>query len=244
MALRSRRHRAFAMPSSLCESALERLATCLERLMPHLLQNDVAITGGVAIQFGMAETGCTGSRRTLADLDFVASSVEAVGPSASETFLVSHYHVVKTGVPKFMVQLVDPVSRIRIDVFPDLVGSLARTKTVRIGTRYVKMLALEDVLEHKLLTISKASPTAPVDPKHAHDAYALGHLLGRAIPAVALDSLVKDVYGIDADLSCRRCELSRNARFPLAPKGEIFDLLGWTVQPRLGRSAIVDERTQ
>ena len=85
-------------------------------------------------------------------------------------------------------------------------------------------------VSHKLLTISKASPSNPVDPKHANDAYALGKLLQRRIPAVAHGSLVEDVYGIDGDVRCRRCELSSSARFPLAPKDQIFSLLGWTRQ--------------
>jgi hypothetical protein len=39
--------------------------------------------------------------------------------------------------------------------------------------------------------------------------------------------LLKDVDGTDADLACRRCELSSRAGFPLAPKHDIFRLLGY-----------------
>ena len=213
---------------------VRRLSTCLSRLIPHVRQSEVAITGGVVLQFGMAHLGVKRRGGTIADLDLVVSSVDAVAPSVSGAFLVSHYHVVRPGVPKFMVQLVDPVSRMRVDIFPDLVGSLARARTVQIETQSVKMLAFEDVLEHKLLTLSKASPRNPVDPKHADDAYALGKLLGRAIPVVAPESLAEDVYGIDADLFCPRCQLSLDSRFPLAPKDRIFSLLGWTRQPAGG----------
>jgi hypothetical protein len=166
----------------------------------------------------------------------VAGSLDAVSPTVAEAFLVSHYHVVQPGVPKFMVQLVDPVTRIRVDIFPDLVGSLTRSTGVEVGGHLTRMLVLDDILEHKLLTISKASPTNPIDPKHADDADALGKLLQRSIPAVAHGSLVKDVYGTDADLGCRRCELSRTTGFLLAPKNEIFRLLGWTDAPGLGKT--------
>jgi hypothetical protein len=208
---------------------MERLSTCLAGLLPNLRRNDVAVTGGVAIQIGMAVLGREGSRETIADLDMAANSPDAVSASVADTFLVSHYHVVQPGVRKFMVQLVDPVTRIRVDIFPDLVGSLTRAKQIEIGGQSIKTLALEDILEHKLLTISKASPTNPVDPKHANDAYALGELFRRTVPAIDHGSLVEDVYGIDEDL-CRRCELSRSAHFPLAPKDQIFSLLGWTRQ--------------
>jgi hypothetical protein len=206
---------------------MDRLSACLAKLKPHLRVDDVAITGGVAIQFGMIELGRDGSRETIADLDLVAGSLDAVAPSATDAFLVSHYHVVQPGVPKFMIQLVDPVTRIRVDVFPDLVGSLGRAKAVRVGLESAKMLALEDILEHKLLTISKASPINPVDPKHVRDAYALAKLFNRVVPAVADDSLAEDVYGGDADIRCRRCKLSSSPHFPLAPKDQIFSLLSW-----------------
>jgi hypothetical protein len=209
-------------------SEMDRLSTCLARLLPHLSYDDVAITGGVAIQFGMAERGRNGARQAIADLDLVAGTIDAVAPSVCGAFLVSHYHVTQPGVPKFIVQLVDSVSRIRVDVFPDLVDSLSRARAAKVGARWVKMLALEDILEHKLLTISKASPISPVDPKHVHDAYLLGDLLNCSVPTVADDSLVEDVYGNNEDVECRRCELSRSPLFPLAPKDQIFRLLGYT----------------
>jgi hypothetical protein len=204
-----------------CDAELARLSACLSRLLPSLRRKDVAMTGGVAIQVGMAEVGRQGVRAVIADLDLVMSSLETVVPSVAESFLVSHYHAVQPGIPKFMVQLVDPVTRIRVDMFPDLVGSLARAKAVQIGTQVIRMLELEDIFEHKLLMLAKASTAHPVDPKHAEDAYALGELLRRRVPIVARDSLVEDVYGIDADARCRRCELSSDPRFPLASKEQI-----------------------
>jgi hypothetical protein len=213
------------LSSGFCESELARLSICLRKLIAHVHQDDVAITGGVAIQLGLAKAGRVGGRTTIADLDLVASSLDAVAPGLAQEFLVSHYHVVQPGVPKFMLQLIDPVSRIRVDVFPDLVGSLTRAKVVQIGTHNMKVLTLEDIFEHKAQTISKASRLDPVDPKHAEDAYALGTLIGRPTPAIEPECLAKDIYGVDEDV-CSRCQLSLNPQFPLARKEEIFRLLG------------------
>ena len=207
------------------------LSTCLDRLMPHVRRSDVAVTGGVAIEVRLAAAGRAGWRTGVADLDLVASSVDAVQPSVCEAFLVSHYHVAQPGVPKFMVQLVDRVSSLRVDVFPDLAGSLARATMMQVETQHMKVLALEDILEHKLHTLSKASAAKPVDPKHADDAYALAKVLGRPAPVVAPDCLVKAVYGDETDVFCERCQLSLDPRFPLAPKSDIFRLLGWTPPP-------------
>lgn len=209
------------------DAEIERLAACLARLVPNLRRDEVALTGGVVIELGLAEAGHPGSRRSIADLDIVASSLDVVLPAVTESFLVFHYHVARPGVPKFMVQLVDPATRIRVDIFPDLAGSLARAKLAQIGGQAIKRLALDDILEHKLLMISKASPASTIDPKHVDDAYALGKLLQRSVPNVDARALAKDVYGGETDRFCPRCELSGSARFPLAPKDQILDLLGW-----------------
>ncbi len=221
------------------DSELERLFGCLGKLMPHVRRDDFAVTGGVAIEFGLAEIGRPGYRTTVADLDCLVSSLDAIAPSVCNSFLVSHYHVAGARVPKFMVQLVDPISAMRVDVFPDFVGSVARAGLVQIGAEHVKMIALDDILTHKLLTISKASPTQPVDPKHANDAYVLGEVLGRRIPAVSRECLAKDIYGTD-DFPCGRCALSRDPAFPVAPKREIFTLLGWTLGADLLPTAVRD----
>jgi hypothetical protein len=213
---------------------MERLSGCVDRVIRHVRRDDIAITGGIAIQFGLAALGCSGCRTSIADLDLVAVRLDAVASSVSEQFLISHYHVPEPGFPKFMVQLVDPISRIRVDIFPDLVGSIGNAWSFTIGEQPVNVLGLRSILDHKCLTISKASPTRPVDPKHDHDARALAAIMGREVPTAPAGSFVKDVYGGEADRACRRCETSRNPRFPLAPKDQIFDLLGW---PRAAQAA-------
>jgi len=193
------------------------VASCLDRLAPYLRLDDVAIAGSVAM-----------GRDRPADLDLVARSIGVVAPGVTRDFLVAHYHIAGPGVPKFMVQLVDPVTRIRVDMFPDLTGSIARARTATVGGHVVNLLSLEDVLDHKLQTLSKASPASPVDPKHARDARTIARLIGRTVPDVDPQSLANDVYGVgETDGSCARCELSRSASFPLAPRSRILDLLGW-----------------
>ena len=218
------------MRAGFCDAEMARLSTCLARLLPNLRWGDVAMTGGVAIQIGLARLGRAGTRDTIADLDMVATAVDAISPRVAETFLVSHYHSVRPGVPKFMVQLVDPVTRIRVDIFPDLVGSIARSAVVGVGANEIRLLSLEDILEHKVHTLSTASAARPVDPKHADDARALGELFQRPVPAIDRDALVEDVYGLDEHVLCQRCVLSSSDGFPLAPKDEICRLLGWTRQ--------------
>jgi len=211
----------------------DRLSGCLNRLIPHVQLDSLAMTGGVAMQLGMARLGRYGARNIVTDLDFVAGRIEAVRPGVVEQFLVSHYHVVQLGVPKFMIQLVDPGSRIRIDLFPDLVGSLADARPTEVGAHTILVLPLELIFEHKVQTLSRASRSAPIDPKHVRDAHVLGEVLDRQPPMVRPEALATDVYGIETDWFCERCELSRHPDWPLAPKDRIFESLGWSRQPKV-----------
>ena len=210
-----------------------RLGGCLDRLMPHLRMNCIALTGGVGMQVGLAALGYPRVRDHVADLDFVATSLDAVSASVVDRFLVSHYHEVRPGVPKFMIQLVDPESRIRIDVFPDLAGSIANARAVHIGQHAMPVLPLDKIFEHKIQTLVRASPAAPIDPKHVQDALSLGAALSRPVPAVAAAAVAQDVYGIDEDSSCNRCALSLHPAWALAPKERIFEVLGWQKQPNI-----------
>jgi hypothetical protein len=204
-----------------------RLGDCLDRLTPHLRMNCIAVTGGVGMQMGLAALGHRGVRRHVADLDLVATSLDAVSSRVVDRFLVSHYHVVGTGVPKFMIQLVDPASRIRIDVFPDLAGCIADARTMHIGQHAIPVLPLNRIFEHKIHTLVRASPVASIDPKHVHDALFLGAVLSKPVPDVTAAVVAPDIYDIDADRACTRCALSLRPAWPLAPKERVFELLGW-----------------
>jgi hypothetical protein len=210
------------------QTEMNRLSGCLDRLLPCVHLGRVAIAGSVGMQLSMVAQGRTGPRTEIADLDLVAASTGDITPRTVERFLVSHYHVVGPGVPKFMIQLVDPISSIRVDIFPDLVGSLADAQTISIGGHSVQILSLERIFEHKIQTLSRASRSAPIDPKHVRDARLLGSVLDRMTPTVPAEALAPDVYGVDDDGSCERCELSRHPDWPLGPKDRILDLLGWS----------------
>ena len=202
----------------------DRLSVCLARLTPHLDSDAVALTGGVAMRLGLSALGLQFPRQGLADLDFVATSLDAVRSTAAASFLVSHYHVAGPGVPKFLVQLVDPESCLRIDIFPDLAGSIATAQITAIGPHRVRVLTLASVFEHKLQTLSGASSAHPIDPMHLHDAQVLGVALGRAVPEVAATSMKLDVYDGE-DRGCARCDLSRSAAWPLASKERVFQVI-------------------
>jgi hypothetical protein len=190
------------------------------------------MTGGVAIQIGLARLGRAGTRDTIADLDMVATAVDAISPRVAETFLVSHYHSVRPGVPKFMVQLVDPRNAVRS-------RHLSRSSRFDRALRGGRSRRQRDPFAFlsrtssstKFIRLSTASAARPVDPKHADDAHALGELFQRPVPAIDRDALVEEIStDWTSTCSCQRCVLSSSDGFPLAPKDEICRLLGWTRQ--------------
>lgn len=205
---------------------LARLGGCFTRLLPCFGERDVALAGGVAVEYHLAKAGRPALRVVPADVDLVARRVEGDAREIVRAFLVSHYHEPGAGRAKALLQLVDPPARLRIDVFPDTFDALVRARSATIGGASLPVLDPRDILAHKIETIRKASAASPADPKHWRDAAALAPLCGVVLPPLS-PHLRTAVLSTDPGAVCERCERSRSADFPLADKREIFDLLGY-----------------
>jgi hypothetical protein len=196
--------------------------------MPHVDDTRIALTGGVAI--GMHVDGMRGDRTPAVaaeDIDFVAEHVDVVCQTVTSNFLVSHFHLPQPGYPKFLIQLVDPATRLRLDFFPDTLGALCRARLADIAGVPLRMLDAEDILNHKIQLLSGASAGRPVEAKHYADAKRLGAICGRDVPTVPTSQLVGTAYSRDLEETCVRCEMSRSDAFVLAPKRAIFNVLGY-----------------
>jgi len=206
---------------------IERVGACIAKLHRHVARDGVALTGGAAIEMTAASAGLTSNRHSLRDLDFVISDQTLVSSSVAADFLIGHYHVPQDGVPKFLLQLVDPATRLRVDIFPDLTGAKNRARPIRIAAELLLMLDGDDMLEHKLRTLAQASSDRPVDEKHYRDAALLAAICGRPVPQVSTNVLGPDVYGTDVSVHCDKCMRSATAAFAIAPRRAILDLLGY-----------------
>src|SRR5262249_5357907 len=131
------------------------------------------------------------------------------------------------GYPKFMLQLVDPRARLRVDVFPGAADSIRRARSYDTLGVAVRVLGIDEILDHKLAILSGATEQRPVDGKHYEDALMIGRLVGRDIGVIPAKALCDDEYSRDALAKCPRCERSLDPRWPLAPKERILDLLGY-----------------
>ncbi len=205
----------------------ERLGTCLRLLRSHASEDSVALAGGGAIEFHLAERGLPRRRAFPTDVDIVAPDAEAISPSATSDFLVSHFHRPHRGYPKFMLQLVHPATRLRVDVFPGASDSIRRAKSYDAWGVAIRVLDLDTILDHKLAVLERATERQPVDDKHYRDAVMLGRLLGREVDVVPANVLCAVEYSTDPRTECSRCRCSLDERWPLAPKREILDVLGY-----------------
>ena len=194
---------------------LDRVQDSLSRLLSHVDTESVALTGSAAV---VAIAPLSSYRTTVDDVDLVASSLDAIEATVVSEFLVSHFH---TSAPKFLVQLVDPRTRVRIDIFPDVAGAIERAGQVE-GVP-IRVLEKDDMAAHKRQTVGRASVARPVDSKHLRDLFAL---CGEA-PDLPESWFAAERYSTDLDARCERCETSRTPEFPLAPKRTIYDLLGY-----------------
>lgn len=137
---------------------LDRLSTTLARFLPYTNRSAIALTGGVAIEIHCSDAGVSSGRTRVADLDFVAVSVKTIAPSVAGSLLVAHFfHLPQPGYPKFLVQVVDPETRLRIDVFPDLAGAIARAAERTVAGHPVRVLDPHSMLDHKVRALSRAS---------------------------------------------------------------------------------------
>jgi hypothetical protein len=208
------------------EDQIERLGCCLRRLLPHLDGEDAVLTGSAAISVHLSARHLP-QYRSVGDVDFVARRCESVSASVTREFLVSHFHLPQPGYSKWLVQLVDPSSRLRVDIFPDLFGSMQRAALFDVAGMRVRVLDPDAILEHKLATLGEASEQRPVDEKHYRDAVLLGHLCDRQVPKLVEALLCKEEYSKDLAAGCSRCDASVDPAFRLAPKQQIFEVLGY-----------------
>jgi hypothetical protein len=199
----------------------------LRRLLPHVDRSRLALTGGVAIELHLGAARGERTRGSAAvDIDLVAAAPDAVSPTVTADFLVSHFHLPQPGYPKFLIQLVDGVTGLRLDVFPDSLHALPRACTTDVAGVPLLVLRASDILDHKLATLARGSGANPVDPKHYEDAKRLGAACGRGVPPIPAAHLAAATYSRNVDETCVRCDVSRCAAFPLAAKQAILDILG------------------
>src|SRR5215831_12781974 len=111
---------------------LARAFVLLERLSQHRTDS-WALSGGLAIEIHVLRAGLTPRKRSLNDLDFIATGFADIPRTLAKNFLFQHVHPEE--VPgRIMVQFVDMETKLRIDVFRDAGASTTRAIQLALAT--------------------------------------------------------------------------------------------------------------
>jgi len=153
--------------SALSDQDTDRLIHSIDRLSQHGLR-EFAITGGVAIAFHLARaTGLPGNRR-LHDLDIVVASAGELSPKLADAFLISHTHP-EARPGRMLLQVVDPITALRVDIFGAYGDTLARSQTLAFRGDPVRFVSPADLTARLAALLLDLGLRESVPAKHARD---------------------------------------------------------------------------
>lgn len=229
-----------------------RFAEVLALLSKHFVE-PMIVTGSFAAEWQMQEKGGEVRKRRLNDIDLVAAKgLAGIGAGLKTDFLIHHFHPTREAGNVF-VQLVEPRSCTRVDIFSPRSPLLsARTSKVNIDGTNCELLSAEDLTARLLAIVGIVLDGTSVDPKYLdalkrlmvvtdpgltaelwndyrrssdpadlNDAFhAVTHMLGER------SDLLRPVeYSQDINAECPWCIVSDD--FPLAPRTQIYEMLGY-----------------
>lgn len=210
-----------------------------------------ALTGSLALEAHLRSCGANTIDRALNDIDVVIASFTGAPASLTRHFLCVHVHPDATG-GRTLLQLADPRTRMRIDMFQAVGATMSRTILVRCGELDVRIVSLEDLAARAVRHVLAMERGNPVPRKTADDLLRMlphvemsaaeyawrdhrarasdGSFESAAARATALieccpQLLSAPVYSTDTSAICNRCR--PHGAFRLAPKQDVLAILGY-----------------
>lgn len=225
-----------------------KITTLFDRLTLNLKKDIYALTGSLALRYGLISHGLSTSHTPLNDVDLVINNIHDVHPSVTNDFLINHYHLPKSDADTLFIQLVDPVSCLRVDIFPFHKSS----RSTWIDTNALPILSMEDLFVQIISITQSIFQGKFVSPKHFDNmnmlmplvhmntanqiwneimlkrySYSLAEAIDKAQTALKNHSeLIKTIaYRADEDFICSKCNHVRD--FPIAPAKKVIEVLGY-----------------
>jgi hypothetical protein len=231
-------------------SDADRASHTFQKLASHNI-GPWAVTGGFAIEIHHLRLGRKSSIRSLNDLDFITGSFDCIPETLADDFLFRHIHPLDPP-GKTMLQLIDPDSALRIDVFRAIGATMGRSSRLNLQSVTVQLISLEDLLAREARLALDLAQNIPVPSKYARDFLRLIELVNPADVETAwqdhrrtkhpvtfeeASSLLQDLipahpelliaprYSNDTEKACTRCQPT--AAFQLADPKVVLSLLGY-----------------
>ena len=240
----------FMIDQFFCADEAKRVSNTLHRLSHHDISR-WALAGGLALEIHCLRGGLPHSGRPLNDVDFVAPAFDCIPETLSRDFLFRHVHP-RDPPGKTILQLVDPETAMRIDLFRAYGAILTRTLSVEFPSGPIQLISGEDVLARAARLLLDLRVGVPVPAKYANDYLRLekvmqpsdveaawqdhrkpdhpvtfreANMLVQGLVATHRDLLITPIYSRDATQICSRCVAT--AAFPLADPHLVLSLLGY-----------------
>jgi len=187
----------------------------------------------------------------LNDIDFITPALRYVPETLTDDFLIRHVHPLDAP-GKTILQLVDPETRLRINLFRACNPMLTSTLSLGFSFGQIQLISGEDVVAHAARILLELRVGAPVAGKHANNYLRLAGLihipdleaawhhhrkpdhpktfeevnsLVRSSIASHSELLITPDYSQDATQICPRCVPL--PAFPLADPHLVLALLGY-----------------
>lgn len=162
----------------LSDSERDRMRFFLEKFLHHVTSSKLVICGGLATRYHLYVHGLSFPQRAFNDLDFLIENVDDIKPSIISDFMLYHYHPPGKDDPDvettyFFYAFVDPVSRMKADVFPYRWSASERFIQAKFQDKPIKVVGMEDQLIQCLYDVSRISDKQKVDPKQLRDVHIL-----------------------------------------------------------------------
>jgi len=203
------------------------------------------------VELHCARSGNRSAARHLNDIDFVVRGFDSIPKTLARDFLFRHVHPFDPP-GKTVLQLVDPDTSLRVDVFRAYGAILSRTLRMDFPSGSIRVISAEDVLARTARILLDLGEGVPVPAKHAGDYVRLAqwvpacrmetawqdhrkqghpltfhetHSLVSGLLAARRDLLITPEYSKDVRQICPRCVPA--TAFPLADPKVVLALLGY-----------------
>lgn len=133
----------------------------LSKLIPYVVPENLVLVGGLARRYHLLRSDVSFPQRPFNDLDLMIKDRTDLNPSVTDKFLIAHYHLPRN--TSFFAQLVDPQTKVAIDVF-DYYHSPVDPEEVQVNGLALKIRSAEDQLTktaYDLMKITKGNNLYP-----------------------------------------------------------------------------------
>jgi hypothetical protein len=155
------------IPLFLATDDRDRVFRTIRKLAEHNI-SEWALTGGLAVEMHIQNSGHTACIRALNDLDFITHEFEGIPTSLAGEFLVRHVHPLDPP-GKTILQLIDGDTSLRVDVFRAYGATLSRTTNAELGSIPIRLISLEDLAARAARVVLDLAGGKQVEQKHVSD---------------------------------------------------------------------------